>query len=144
MNSEKNLDCILSCNLKKIEDLQKFTDAFQKYKDTCAMNEQIFFDFKLCLEEVIVNIFSHGYKESKISPNINLSLYKSQDYFTADITDNGIFFNPISDSSPINLEASLEERPIGGLGIHLLKNLSDELEYIPQSKGNQLKIYKKI
>lgn len=144
MNSKKKLDCIFSCNLKKIEDLQKLVDGLQSYNDAYVINEKVFFDFKLCLEEVIVNIFSHGYKESKIEPDVNIYLYKERDYFMAEIIDNGKTFNPVSSHNPVDFETSLEERPLGGLGIHLLKNLSDELEYILQPSGNRLKIYKKM
>ncbi|MBE8221161.1 MAG: ATP-binding protein [Bdellovibrionales bacterium] len=136
-------NCILSYNLKKIEDLQIMMDLFQDYHNAHAMNEKVFFDFKLCIEEVIVNIFIHGYKEFKKEPDINLCLYKTEDCFVADVIDNAKTFNPVSDFIQMNFATSIEKKPIGGLGIRLLKNLSDDLEYIPRESGNQLKIYKK-
>lgn len=140
----KKIDCILSANLKSVDDLQKLMNNFQQYSDAHTMNEKLFFDFKLCLEEVVVNVFSHGYKKEKIDPEVSVSLYKSSAYFIADVIDNASTFNPLSIGVPLILESSLESRPIGGLGIHLMKNLSDEIEYIPQLKGNRLKIYKNI
>lgn len=139
----KKANCILSFSLTKKEDLQTVMGDFQKCRETYVINEKVFFDLKLCLEEAITNIFSHGYKQAQKDTEVSLHLYKTSDGFMADIVDNGNAFNPCSDFNPTHLEINWKARPVGGLGIHLLKNLSDELEYIPQQNGNRLKIYKK-
>ncbi len=44
------------------------------------------------------------------------------------ITDDGVPFNPLSAEAP-RLDAPLEEREIGGLGIHLVRNMIDDVTY---------------
>jgi len=60
-----------------------------------------------------------------------------------EVEDDGRQFNPLELPEP-DLEKKLEERPIGGLGIHLVRNLMDELEYRRTHNKNILIMKKKI
>ena len=59
------------------------------------------------------------------------------------VEDDGREFNPLELPEP-DLEQKLEERPIGGLGIHLVRNLMDELDYKRTHNKNILTMKKKI
>ena len=52
-------------------------------------------------------------------------------------------FNIVEMDSGVDFQSELEERPIGGVGIHLVKNLSDGLEYEQLTGGNKVVLYKK-
>ena len=59
------------------------------------------------------------------------------------ITDDGHFFNPLEHPEP-DMSLPVEERPIGGLGIHLLRKMADHIEYERTSERNRLRIHKTI
>ncbi len=140
----KKTSCRLSFDLKELNDLQEFMRGFDNYSETHGIDEKNHFDLKLCLEEIIVNVFKHGYKEIEKQAEVNVLLYKNSNYFIAEVTDNAQIFNPLKGDLQVDTQSNLEDRPIGGLGIHFIQNLSDKLEYISLKEGNRLKIHKKL
>ena len=59
-----------------------------------------------------------------------------------EIRDNGRSFNPLEAPSPI-LDRPIEERPNGGLGIHLMRSLADEASYVRKGTMNVLVLKKR-
>jgi serine/threonine-protein kinase RsbW len=62
---------------------------------------------------------------------------------TAEVEDDGRAFNPLEAAAP-NLDASIDERPIGGLGIHLVRSVMTSVEYRRQDGRNVLTMKKKL
>lgn len=99
---------------------------------------------ELCTEEILVNIIEYAY------PNIDGSLYISVEYimeikqlrFT--FYDEGIPYNPLLELSEHNKVTSLEEQPIGGLGIFLYTTIMDGAEYKYINNKNQLTVWKNL
>src|SRR5262245_16872036 len=81
----------------------------------------------LALEEILVNVIRHGHPEGG-KHEIQVRLSRQQDWVIATVEDDGIPFNPLEAPEP-DLCSPLETRPIGGLGIHLVKSITDGLEY---------------
>jgi anti-sigma regulatory factor (Ser/Thr protein kinase) len=59
------------------------------------------------------------------------------------ITDTGIPFNPF-DAPPPDLSSNLAERPIGGLGIHLVRSLMNSVEYVREGGENRVRLRKDL
>lgn len=137
-------NCLLAIELNKKEDLQPLMEGFASSHVPKIISKQSYLDIKLCLEEFITNIFDYGYSEIKVNPKVKVFLYEHSDYFIFDLIDNAKPFNLLKHSKVADTTSPLMERPIGGLGISLIKQLSSKLEYIPQKEGNRFKIYKKI
>jgi serine/threonine-protein kinase RsbW len=94
------------------------------------------------VDEAAANVIIHGYKDGpgEILITINTSL----DIITVTLQDNAPSFDPTK-APPPNINLPLEQRPVGGLGIHLIRHCVDELEYsIPTVGGNRLVLKKKI
>lgn len=83
--------------------------------------------FHLALEELLRNVISHAYPD-KVEHAIEITLECNNTHMTAAITDDGIPFNPLNVAVP-ELSEALEERVVGGLGIHLVRNVVDTLTY---------------
>lgn len=132
-----------SFTLMKLKDLPNFMAAFDDYQEAVVMDQTMFFDLKICVDEAIANIFNHGYKESKETPRVDVDIYKESNQFFVEITDNSDYFDPYSVHRNPDLTSALEDRKIGGLGIHLIKNLSDSLEYYPLENGNKIIVSKR-
>lgn len=139
----------LDFDLKKMEDFSKFMDILAEYRAHHISNMSSYLDLKTCLEELIVNIFQHGgYEGTRKEPEVNVRLYKEQNKeqseIVAEVTDNATPFNLLTCGYVADTSSPLEERQIGGLGIHLVKKLADRLEYVPVEQGNRVILSKAI
>ncbi len=97
---------------------------------------------ELALDELLTNCVSHG----QLDPGqgcvaVELSLLEGAMEIT--IRDNGIAFDPFSQAEP-DLESPLEERQIGGVGIHLVKNFMDSWSYRRDGDYNLVTLRKNL
>ena len=100
-------------------------------------------DLCLAVEEVVTNIIKYGYTDSLVH-EIQVDLIVSPDEIQLTIIDDARAFNPLDHPTP-DLEKSVEELKVGGLGIYLLRQLlMDDLEYRRDSGQNILLMRKKL
>jgi len=99
---------------------------------------------KLCiaLDELLNNIISYGY-EDDAEHEISVAVDYSDDELVVTIQDDGIPFNPFKGEDP-DISLSLDEREIGGLGIHLVKQMMDEVSYTRTTDMNIVRLMKKV
>lgn len=97
-------------------------------------------DTQLAVEEVITNVIVHGYKGSKGS--IGITGRSADNCIEIVVTDQAPPFDPLSIPEP-DLEADVDERKIGGLGIYLLKQVMDGVSYRFENGSNILTMTKK-
>ncbi|HNR28023.1 MAG TPA: ATP-binding protein [Bacteroidales bacterium] len=90
---------------------------------------------KLILDEIFSNIVSYGYLPQDPPDTVLVELCIANGKFTAMFNDGGMPFNPL-EYGPVDTSLPLEERPIGGLGIHLIRNLATELAYERKENRN--------
>ncbi len=81
----------------------------------------------LVLEELVTNVIRHAHDDDA-EHEIRISIETSRDGVEVEVEDDGRPFDPADAPRP-DLDASLEERPIGGLGVHLVREMTDELRY---------------
>lgn len=138
MKTEEN-KIKLKNNINSVEELNQFVDKFVVEKGIsadCGM------ELKLSLEEAVVNVINYAYPPGH-EGDIEVMFSLNDDILTITVKDSGKEFDPTS-SAAIDIEASLEDREIGGLGIFLLKELSDKVTYKRIDGHNILKIEKTI
>lgn len=93
---------------------------------------------ELLIEEIFVNICRYSYPENAPgSVTITCAIPKSGE-LSIEVGDQGIEFDPLAAPAP-DLTLDLEQRPIGGLGIHLLKTLAGSLSYRREQGWNRLR-----
>ncbi len=90
--------------------------------------------FKVVFDELLNNIISYGYHDDR-RHEIGVQITLSQGQLRVRITDDGMPFNPL-DIDPPNVTAPLRDRKIGGLGIHLIRNMMDEVSYERHANSN--------
>lgn len=96
----------------------------------------------LILEELYTNTITHGASDGRdVFIEINLGIDKDELIMT--YKDNGMPFNVLDLPEP-DLTASIENREVGGLGVHYVKTLTDSVEYEYVEKQNVLKMKKKL
>ncbi len=97
----------------------------------------------LMLEELITN--SVNYSLQTVSgPELELWLSLEKTCVVARLEDNGPAFNPFDDAPEADTTSSLEDRPVGGLGIYLTKKFADEYAYERVSERNRVTLRCKI
>ncbi len=96
----------------------------------------------LALDELITNAIAHGYEdEAEHQIIVRLSLMGGS--LQAEVEDDGKPFNPLMAPEP-DLTSPIEERPVGGLGIHLVRSVMDQVDYRRESGKNRLTMTKRI
>lgn len=122
--------------------IQIVADAVKSLKDRWNVPASQIMHLQLAIEEALVNVISYAYPAGETG-EIELSMLKIDGSIVIEISDRGIAFDP-TQVADVDISASAEERGIGGLGIHLLKNLMDEVTYARQGAFNRLTLKKKI
>jgi len=92
----------------------------------------------LLIEEIFVNIYRYSYSEQAPgSVTVSYTIPKAGE-LSVEVVDQGIEFDPLAAPAP-DLTLDLEHRPIGGLGILLLKTLAGSLSYRREQGWNHLR-----
>jgi serine/threonine-protein kinase RsbW len=107
-----------------------------------GLSSEIENDLTLALEEILVNVIRYGHPEGG-KHEIQIWLSLEQDCVVATVEDDGMPFNPLEAPEP-DLYSPMETRPIGGLGIHLVRNITDGLEYRRNEGRNRLVMRKRV
>lgn len=124
--------------LELAPDLSGLAGLADKITNFCEEHSLPFsFQLNLVLEELVGNIIRHGRPEDPKSLKISLEVSLFEKGIQAVLKDNGIPFNPLKHPQP-DLKANLEDRPIGGLGIALVRQKVNSIQYTHQKGQNQL------
>jgi serine/threonine-protein kinase RsbW len=94
------------------------------------------------LDEAVSNAIRHGYAPGARG-EIAVRLRRAPDRVLLEVEDDGKPFDPLQ-APPPDLSLPLERRPIGGLGVHLIRNLMDEVSYARVAGRNVLKMVKRL
>lgn len=100
------------------------------------------FTLRLVVEELVVNIVNYAYGEGGDGP-LRIELDSDNNTLTLTITDHGTPFNPLQQDTP-DITLSAEERSIGGLGIYLVREMMDDVNYQRIGNSNVLQAKKTI
>lgn len=100
------------------------------------------FTFRLVIEEIAVNVVNYAYPEG-VEGFLDIDITATDDLVTITFSDGGIPFNPLAKEDP-DTTLSLEKRPIGGLGILLVKKMMDDVAYRYEDGRNILTLTKRL
>jgi sigma-B regulation protein RsbU (phosphoserine phosphatase) len=131
---------IFSANLEQLDAIRDF--AVRAAKDA-GLDDSGVYAVELCMDEACTNVIEHAY-EGKDGGEIECTCDLDDKNLTIIIHDHGKSFDPESIAFP-DLNADLDSRPVGGLGIFLMKKLMDEVHFEPQGEaGNVLTMIKRL
>ena len=95
----------------------------------------------LAIEELVTNCIKYGYDDAN-EHIIGIELELAGNELKLTVIDDGHLFNPL-ELTPPDTNLPVEDRPIGGLGVHLLRKMSDRMEYTRVAGKNHLKLWKR-
>ena len=120
----------------ELESLQVFRGFITECCARYDIPDDIVFDLKLAVDEACTNIITHGYKGMDPG-SIILSFRIEPDRILVQITDFGHVFEPAEAPQP-DVQAALEDRELGGLGLFLIYQTMDNIDYQASEEGNTL------
>ncbi len=121
------------------EQLELIPTAVEEFAERDNWPPDLVFKLNLVLEELGVNIVNY----SGATGDIEISLASDGERVTVEISDDGRPFNPLLDQETPDISAPLGNRPIGGLGIHLVRSMMDEMSYSREDGKNKLAMTKR-
>jgi anti-sigma regulatory factor (Ser/Thr protein kinase) len=114
----------------------------EKFRERCGIDEHAFAGIDLAVDELLTNLVSYAFRDGA-SHRIDIDLDFSRERLRIDIRDDGIPFNPL-DIPPPRLDGELGEREVGGLGMHFVRNIADEISYRREANWNILRLTKNM
>ena len=129
-SSDKTLS--LEQDLSEIEKIPSFIESL-------GLDEKTTDELNLAIEEAVTNIISY----SSGKGDIEINAKKKTDRVIVTLKDNGKPFDPTSTIEP-DISSTPNDRPIGGLGIFLVRRLMDEVSYDRKDGVNSLTLIKKL
>jgi anti-sigma regulatory factor (Ser/Thr protein kinase) len=141
-NNERNhaeQEITLDSDIAELEQLKTFVDKFCEIE---SLSEEICYHLQIVLEELILNAMKYGQCEPA-KGSIQLSIKRQGNDVLAVLSDNGIPFNPL-EAAPPDLISDVVDRQVGGLGIHLVRNLVHSLRYERRDGRNYLYFAKHV
>lgn len=131
--SKDALSFVLSNVLSEVPRAAEQVEAFCRERSIPA---PVAYKFSLALDETLTNAISYAFADGT-RHEIEVHVESSGGYLTAVVSDDGAPFDPLSQPAP-DLRAPIDQRKIGGLGLHLLRKLMDAVEYRRRDGRNHL------
>jgi sigma-B regulation protein RsbU (phosphoserine phosphatase) len=127
-----------SDEFKQVADIKNYKQFYNWLHAFCQqhnINEELTNKIDMCAEEIFANISFYAYPEK--SGMIEAVLTKSADSVILEFTDEGVEYNPMEKPDP-DIDLPPQDRPLGGLGIYMVKQMSDSINYKRENNKNIL------
>ena len=135
---EKVFDLSVKASLENLQVIRQYIDQVGA---RLGVNETALGDLRLVVDEAVTNVILHGYGD--LDGTVELHMEGDGDTVIITIRDQAKTF----DSSHVNepqLDTALKDRPFGGMGIFLIKKMTDEAEFLPlPGGGNEIRLVKR-
>jgi anti-sigma regulatory factor (Ser/Thr protein kinase) len=125
----------------RLQDVPGVLDAIEESCRGDGQTKEIALDMRLVAEEVLTNIVKYAHGNTGDHP-VELRLSAASGSVRMEFRDNGAPFNPLEAPAP-DLETRMDEREIGGFGVHLVKSLVDDARYAREGDCNVLILMKR-
>jgi anti-sigma regulatory factor (Ser/Thr protein kinase) len=125
---------LIQNQVSELVELTKKADAFMQYHQ---LPVETIYKVDLILEEALTNIIKYAYKDT-LAHDIRIEMTLKEHELIIEFEDDGREFDPL-DAPPPKAQESISESPVGGLGIHLVKQMADGVEYRRQQGRNILR-----
>lgn len=99
---------------------------FERFLHDAKVPDDACADLLVVFEEVVVNVLTHAYRGT--GGTIEITAERNADALTLTVRDDGPPFDLLALPEP-DLDLPIAQRPLGGLGVHLVKRLCDRIRY---------------
>ncbi|NCY22457.1 ATP-binding protein [bacterium] len=124
----------------RIEDLLRVNSVFESFATQHDIGGRLRYHLLVSIEEILTNIIKYGFDEEGMHP-IHVTFRHVKGHIEMEFEDRGREFNPLEIGEP-DLDSPIENRQLGGLGIHLVRKMMDEAKYRREGDRNILMLRK--
>ena len=121
---------------------ERVAPALEQFAQEHQIPRQIIHAVDLSLEEHLTNILNYAYPDQS-SHLILVRVELDQNWLVVQVEDDGTPFDPLKRPLP-DTSVPLERKPVGGLGIYMIRKLMDEVAYAREQEKNILRLRKRV
>jgi serine/threonine-protein kinase RsbW len=125
-----------------VSEIRGLVDRVEAFGAEAGLPADVTFRLTLALDEAVSNVIRHGLTDGTDRP-ISVGVRVAGGMVTATVEDHGFPFDP-NDAPAPNLDAPIEERTPGGLGVHLVKATMDDVQYRRDGDRNVLTLRTRV
>lgn len=126
-----------------INELPQLATFIDEIADEVELGMSLVFNLNLALEEAMTNVVLYAYPGQE-GQKVTLEAKYADGQLIFVLSDTGVPFNPLEEAAEPDLTLDAEDRPIGGLGVFLVKQLMTSVEYAYADGKNILTMTKDI
>jgi len=131
-------DLSVNASLDNLQEVRSFID---RAGASLGVTDRVLGDLRLAVDEAVTNVVLHGYGNG--GGDVELHVRADGDDIVISILDRAGRFDPGDVKAP-RLDTPLHDRPAGGMGIFLIRQMTDHAEFLPRpGGGNELRLVKR-
>lgn len=120
----------------RLEEITRLAEEIERFVESRLLPGKLAFQLNLAVEEIVTNSIKYGYDDQG-EHQIELVLETKEGAVLVTVIDDGRQFNPL-EAPEADTGLSAEDRPVGGLGIHLVRQIMEDVEYRRENSRNIL------
>jgi anti-sigma regulatory factor (Ser/Thr protein kinase) len=128
--------------VNKLSELPNVMRILEKFFASEGLEKTVRQAAELSLDELLTNTISYGYSDSE-QHEIQIDIGVHDNALKIVVQDDGVAFNPFDQEAP-NLNMHIDERDLGGVGIHLVKEFMDDCAYQRVGQRNVVTLLKAL
>jgi anti-sigma regulatory factor (Ser/Thr protein kinase) len=126
----------------KLAELERLASEVSDWCSRQGLPEEVDYQVNLVLDEVVSNVMRHGYRDRR-EHEILVELHLEDGDLIIQVEDDGVHFSPLQVPPP-DITKPINERPVGGLGIYMVRQIMDSLDYRRENNRNLLVMKKRM
>ena len=126
----------------ELPEIHRLAELVEEFGDAYRIPARAVFNLNLVLDEVLTNVIEYAFTDGG-EHEILVRLSLGGGTLGAEVVDDGVAYDPTARPEP-DTSLSIEDRPIGGLGIHFARRMMDRVEYVRDGNLNRLALWKRI
>jgi sigma-B regulation protein RsbU (phosphoserine phosphatase) len=123
-----------------LSEIAKVDENLDDFAEKFGVPPAVTAAYHIIFDDLLNNVISYGFNDEQ-RHFIDISLELTANSLIVSITDDGVPFNPLAETAP-DTTLSIEDRQIGGLGIHIVVNMVDDISYQRTADKNVLTLTK--
>lgn len=126
-----------------LSEISRMVDEIEVFCEEHDVPDGVRLQVTLVVDELVTNAITYGYPEGERREDaVTVTISIEGEDLAMVVVDDGIAFDPLTAAAP-DVDATLDDRPIGGLGIHFLRSFMREVKYFRQDGRNCLSFRKR-
>lgn len=127
----------------QLSEIRELADAIEVLAERLNLPGAVVHKITLAADELITNIISYGLPQTE-GRQIFVEVHVGDDSLSVEIVDDGPPFDPFTEIGEPDTGAALEDRPVGGLGIHFVRKMLDKAEYERMDNRNRIRLIQSL